>query len=98
MEEESGTPITQPSPPLRDPDGFAISPTMVQPTPEQLQKIADAIKAINEAIDALGATGGMLAKFMLKKVLQGLRELGPIPPLMPPGTQEPSDPPPTTPP
>lgn len=99
IEEESGTSVDPTAPPTRTGGGFVIEPTMVQLTPEQLEKIAKAIEAAQAAIDALGDLGGMFAKWALKRVLEGLKELGPIPPLVPPlGTQEPSAPPPTTPP
>lgn len=100
MEEESGPPINPNTQPPRTGFGdFAIEPTMVQLTPEQLQKIADAIAAAEAAIKSLGVLGGAFAKWALNRVLEGLRQMGPIPPLMPPlGTQEPSTPPPTTPP
>ena len=101
MEEESGTPVEPTTPPRASTGEFTIDPLLVPPplSMEQAQKIADAIKALEDLIDSLGTVGGALAKFVLGKMLQGLRELGPIPPLMPPlGTQEPSTPPPTTPP
>jgi len=66
-------------------------------SPQQVQDIVDAINAANKAIDSLGALGGAFMKWALGRVLEGLRAMGPIPPLMPPGTQEPSTPPETTP-
>ena len=73
--------------------------TLVPPplTLEQADKLAKAIKAVEELIDSLGTVGGALAKYVLGKVLEGLKAMGPVPPLVPPGTQEPSIPPPTTP-
>lgn len=100
MEEESGPPIEPTTPPRASTGGFVVDPLLVPPplSLEQAQKIADAIKALEDAIDSIGTVGGALAKFVLRKVIQGLKELGPIPPLIPPGTQEPSTPLPTTPP
>lgn len=90
-QEESGPPVT--TEPVRPP--IIITPPPL--TLEQAEKIAAAIKAAEDAIDSLGVLGGAFAKWALGKVLEGLRAMGPIPPLMPPGTQEPSTPPPTTP-
>lgn len=96
--EESGTPIgtTETTTPI----GVRAQITLVPPplTLEQAQKIADAIKAVEDAIEALGAIGGLFAKWALGKVLEGLRAMGPIPPLIPPSTIPDSTPPPTTPP
>jgi hypothetical protein len=93
--EESGAPIgiTEEAP-VRPPIILTPPPLLL----DQAQKIADAIKAVEDAIDALGTVGGLFAKWALGKVMEGLRAMGPIPPLGPPlGTQEPSTPPPTTP-
>jgi hypothetical protein len=89
--EESGPPVTG-----RD---TADAVTLVPPplTLEQADKLAKAIAALEELIDSLGTVGGALAKYVLGKVLEGLKAMGPIQPLMPPGTQEPSTPPETTP-
>jgi hypothetical protein len=63
-----------------------------------VQDIMDAINAANKAINSLGVLGGAFAKWALGKVIEGLQAMGPIPPLGPPlGTQEPSNPHPTTP-
>lgn len=98
MEEESGTPVggtPEPTtPPLRTPITLVPPPL----TLEQADKLAKAITAMEELIDSLGTVSGALAKFVLGKVLEVLKAMGPIPPLVPPGTQEPSTPPPTTPP
>ena len=95
--EESGQPVggtPEPTaPPLRAPITLIPPPL----TLEQAEKIAKAIEAIEAAIDSLGTVSGALAKFVLGKVLEGLKAMGPIPPLMPPGTQEPTTPPSTTP-
>ncbi len=95
MEEESGTPL----PPRTGTGEFAVEPLLVPPplSLEQAEKLANAIKTLEELIDSLGTVGGVLAKFVFQKMLQGLKAMGPIPPLMPPGTQEPSTPPSTTP-
>jgi hypothetical protein len=91
--EESGPPVTTETPPRSGP---ILTPPPL--TLEQADKIAKAIQAVQDAIDSLGAVGGALAKLLLGKVIEGLRAMGPIPPLGPPlGTQEPSTPPPTTP-
>ncbi len=95
--EESGPPVTEPgptTPPLRTPITLVPPPL----TLDQADKLAKAIIALEELIDSLGTVSGALAKFVLGKVLEGLKAMGPIPPLVPPGTQEPSTPPPTTPP
>ena len=94
MEEESGPPVggtTEPTtPPLRTPITLVPPPL----TLEQADKIAKAIEAIEAAIESLGTVGGALARLLLGKVLEGLRAMGPIPPLGPPmGTQEPTTPP-----
>jgi hypothetical protein len=97
MTEESGNAIDPPSP-IKTGGAFIMEPTMVQLSPEQLEKIAKAIEAVQDAIDSLGAVGGVLAKLLLGKVIEGLRAMGPIPPLGPPlGTVPPTTPPPTTP-
>jgi hypothetical protein len=65
---------------------------------EQADKLAKAITAMEELIDSLGTVSGALARLILGKVLEGLKAMGPIPPLGPPlGTQEPTTPPETTP-
>ena len=91
--EESGQPVggtPEPTtPPLRTPITLVPPPL----TPQQVQDIVDAINAAKKAIDSLGALRGAFAKWALNRVLEGLKALGPIPPLMPPGTQEPSTPP-----
>ena len=89
--EESGPPVTG-----RD---TTDAVTLVPPplTLEQADKLAKAIAALEELIDSLGTVGGALAKYVLGKVLEGLKAMGPVPPLVPSGTQEPSTPPPTTP-
>ena len=89
--EESGPPITG-----RD---TTDAVTLVPPplTLEQADKLAKAITALEELIDSLGTVGGALAKYVLGKVLEGLKAMGGVPPLVPPGTQEPSTPPSTTP-
>jgi hypothetical protein len=89
--EESGTPVTG-----RD---TTDAVTLVPPplTLEQADKLAKAIAALEELIDSLGTVGGALAKYVLGKVLEGLKAMGPVPPLVPSGTQEPSTPPETTP-
>lgn len=91
MEEDSGPPVTG-----RD---TTDAVTLVPPplTLEQADKLAKAIKAVEELIDSLGTVGGALAKYVLGKVLEGLKAMGPVPPLVPPGTQEPSTPPSTPP-
>ena len=88
MTEESGSPIQDI--PTRAPITTLVPPPL---TPQQAQDIVDAINAAKKAIDSLGALGGLFAKWALNRVLEGLRLMGPIPPLMPPGTQEPSTPP-----
>lgn len=99
-EEESGPAIdpNMTEPPLKSGGEYTIDPILIPPplSIEQAQKLADAIKAIEEFRKSLGSAGWALGKFVLGKVIQGLKELGPIPPLMPPGTQEPSTQPPTT--
>ena len=89
--EDSGPPVTG-----RD---TTDAVTLVPPplTLEQADKLAKAITALEELIDSLGTVGGALAKYVLGKVLEGLKAMGPVPPLVPPGTQEPSTPPSTTP-
>jgi len=89
--EESGTPVTG-----RDTTDVV---TLVPPplTLEQADKLAKAIAALEELIDSLGTVGGALAKYVLGKVLEGLKAMGPVPPLVPSGTQEPTAPPETTP-
>ena len=59
--------------------------TLVPPplTLEQAEKIAKAIEAIEAAIESLGTIGGAVARLLLGKVLEGLRAMGPIPPLRP---------------
>ena len=95
--EESGTPVggtPEPTtPPLRTPITLVPPPL----TLEQADKLAKAITALEELIDSLGTVSGALARLILGKVLEGLKAMGPIPPLMPPGTQEPTTPPSTTP-
>jgi len=98
MEEESGTPVggtPEPTtPPLRTPITLVPPPL----TLEQADKLAKAITAMEELIDSLGTVSGALARLILGKVLEGLKAMGPIPPLGPPlGTQEPTTPPETTP-
>lgn len=89
MEEESGTPVTEPGP-VRPP--ITITPPPLSQA--QVEKIEAAIEAIEEAASALGSLYGDYCKWVLSKMRPML-----IPPLGPPlGTQEPSDPPPTTPP
>jgi hypothetical protein len=97
MTEETGDPIDPPAP-IKTGGGAFMEPTMVQLSPEQLEKIAKAIKAVQDVIDSLGAVGGVLAKLLLGKIIEGLRAMGPIPPLGPPlGTVPPTAPTPTTP-
>jgi hypothetical protein len=96
MTEESGEPINT-SAPIKTGGAFIMEPTMVQLSPEQLEKIAKAIEAVQDVIDSLGAVGGALAKLMLGKVIEGLRAMGPIPPLVPPALVPESTPTPTTP-
>lgn len=98
MEEESGTPVggtPEPTtPPLRTPITLVPPPL----TLDQADKLAKAITAMEELIDSLGTVSGVLARLILGKVLEGLKAMGPIPPLGPPlGTQEPTTPPETTP-
>jgi hypothetical protein len=90
-QEESGPPVTG-----RDTTDVV---TLVPPplTLEQADKLAKAIAALEELIDSLGTVGGALAKYVLGKVLEGLKAMGPVPPLVPSGTQEPTAPPETTP-
>jgi hypothetical protein len=93
MEEESGPPVggtPEPTtPPLRTPITLVPPPL----TLDQADKLAKAIIALEELIDSLGTVSGALAKFVLGKVLEGLKAMGPIPPLGPPmGTQEPTTP------
>ena len=91
--EDSGPPVTTKTPPRSGP---ILTPPPL--TLEQTDKIAKAIKAVQDVIDSLGAVGGVLAKLLLSKVIEGLRAMGPIPPLGPSGgTEEPSTPPSTTP-
>lgn len=92
MEEESGPPVT--GNPRQDEIVTLVPPPLSQ---QQVQDVIDAINAAKKAIDSLGALGGLFAKWALNRVLEGLRAMGPIQPLMPPGTQEPSTPPETTP-
>ena len=92
--EESGTPVggtPEPTtPPLRTPITLVPPPL----TLKQADKLAKAITALEELIDSLGTVSGALARLVLSKVLEGLKAMGPIPPLGPPmGTQEPSTPP-----
>ena len=92
--EETGTPVgatPEPTtPPLRTPITLVPPPL----SPQQVQDVIDAINAAKKAIDSLGALGGLFAKWALNRVLEGLRLMGPIPPLGPPmGTQEPTVPP-----
>lgn len=95
MEEESGPPVGEipeaTLPPLRTPITLVPPPL----TLEQADKIAKAITAIEAAIESMGAVGGALARLLLGKVLEGLRAMGPIPPLIPPSTVPPQQ---TTPP
>ena len=92
--EESGPPITGEPGPVRPP--VIITPPPL--TLEQADNIAKAIEAIEAAIESLGTVGGAFARLLLGKVLEGLRAMGPIPPLGPSGgTEEPSTPPSTTP-
>ena len=93
MEEESGPPVggtpETTTPPLRTPITLVPPPL----TLDQADKLAKAIIALEELIDSLGTVSGALAKFVLGKVLEGLKAMGPIPPLGPPmGTQEPTTP------
>jgi hypothetical protein len=88
MTEESGSPIQDI--PMREPVATLVPPPL---TLEQADKLAKAITALEELIDSLGTISGALAKYVLSKVLEGLKAMGPIPPLVPPGTQEPSTPP-----
>ena len=92
MTEETGSPIQDI--PARAPVATLVPPPL---TLEQAQKLAKAITAMEELIDSLGTVSGALARLILGKVLEGLKAMGPIPPLMPPGTQEPTTPPSTTP-
>ena len=73
--------------------------TLVPPplSMEQAEKLANAIKAVEELMESLGTVSFALGKFVLGKVLQGLKAMGPTPLLVPPGTQPPSTPPSTTP-
>jgi hypothetical protein len=82
-QEESGPPVTTEPGPVRPP--VILTPPPLSPA--QVEKIENAIKAVQDAIDSLGAVGGALAKLLLGKVIEGLRAMGPIPPLVPPGTQ-----------
>jgi hypothetical protein len=90
--EESGPPVKI---------GAGTDAVIIVPPPltlEQADKIAKAIEAIEAAIESLGTVGGAFARLLLGKVLEGLRAMGPIPPLGPSGgTEEPSTPPSTTP-
>ena len=88
MTEETGSPIQDI--PARAPVATLVPPPL---TLEQAQKLAKAITALEELIDSLGTVSGALARLVLSKVLEGLKAMGPIPPLMPPGTQEQSTPP-----
>lgn len=89
MTEESGSPIQDI--PARAPVATLVPPPL---TLEQADKLAKAIAALEELIDSLGTVGGALARMILGKVLEGLKAMGPIPPLGPPmGTQEPTVPP-----
>ena len=89
MTEESGPPIQDI--PTREPVATLVPPPL---SPQQVQDVVDAIAAAKKAIDSLGALGGLFAKWALNRVLEGLRLMGPIPPLGPPmGTQEPTVPP-----
>ena len=89
MTEETGSPIQDI--PARAPVATLVPPPL---TLEQAQKLAKAITAMEELIDSLGTVSGALARLILGKVLEGLKAMGPIPPLGPPlGTQEPSTPP-----
>ena len=92
MTEETGSPIQDI--PARAPVATLVPPPL---TLEQADKLAKAIAALEELIDSLGTVSGALARLILGKVLEGLKAMGPIPPLMPPGTQEPTTPPSTTP-
>ena len=88
MTEESGSPIQDI--PARSPIATLIPPPL---TLEQADKLAKAIAALEELIDSLGTVSGALARMILGKVLEGLKAMGPIPPLGPPmGTQEPTTP------
>ena len=92
MTEETGSPIQDI--PTRKPVATLVPPPL---TLDQADKLAKAITALEELIDSLGTVSGALARMILGKVLEGLKAMGPIPPLGPPGTQEPSTPPSTTP-
>jgi len=92
--EGSGPPVTTEPRQVRPP--IILTPPPL--TLEQADKIAKAIEAIEAAIESLGTVGGAFARLLLGKVLEGLRAMGPIPPLGPSGgTEEPSTPPSTTP-
>lgn len=89
IQEGSGPPVTSNT---RDDEFVTLVPPPL--TPQQAQDVIDAINAAKKAIDSLGALGGLFAKWALNRVLEGLRLMGPIPPIGPPmGTQEPTAPP-----
>ena len=89
MTEETGSPIQDI--PTRAPITTLVPPPL---TLEQADKLAKAITALEELIDSLGTVSGALARMILGKVMEGLKAMGPIPPLGPPmGTQEPTTPP-----
>jgi hypothetical protein len=92
MEEESGTPVTEPGP-VRTPI------TLVPPPLNQAQvdKVIHAIDAVKEAVEAVGSLAWPLFKWAFGRVVEGLRAI-PTAPITPPlGTQEPTTPPATTP-
>ncbi len=100
--EGSGDPINPTAPPNRSgPGAFAVEPMIVPPPLNQTQvdkivaaveAVGQAAKAVGEAIQALGSLYGDYCKWVFRRVKPLL-----IPPLVPPGTQEPSTPPSTTP-
>ncbi len=95
MEEESGTPVTEPGP-VRPPIIITpppLSQAQVDKIIEAAEAVENAAKAVGEAAQALGELYGDYCKWIFSKVKPML-----IPPIgPPPGTQEPSTPPPTTP-
>lgn len=98
--EASGPPIGTTPPESTSPIGVRVPITLVPPplTLDQAEKLANVIKALEELIESLGTLGGAIARLLLGKVLEGLRAMGPIPPLGPSGgTEHPSTPPSTTP-
>ena len=85
MEEESGTPVTEPGP--------VRPPIIITPPPlsqAQVDKIEAAIEAIGDAAEALGSLYGHYCKWVLQNFKPML-----IPPIGP--TVPPSTPPETTP-